>query len=111
MSGVQGESFGINDECYKVSKQVLLEFFNTELELSLTKIEQCGTGAVYCQIIDKIYPGTFNIGAVKWQAKSEYEYVDNYRILNNAFRKNGVQKNLEIDKLVKCRLLDNTEMC
>lgn len=111
MSGVAGESFGINDECYKVSKPVLLEFFNTELQLSLTKIEQAGTGAVYCQIIDKIYPGTFNVGAIKWNAKSEYEYMDNYKILNGAFRKNGIQKNLEVDKLAKCRLLDNTEMC
>ena len=51
------------------------------------------------------------MGAVKWNAKSEYEYMDNYKILNNAFRKNGIQKNLEVDKLVKCRLLDNTEMC
>lgn len=37
--------------------------------------------------------------------------MDNYKILNTAFRKNGIQKNLEVDKLVKCRLLDNTEMC
>ena len=111
MSGVQGESFGINDECYKVSKNVLLEWFNTELQLTLTKLEQCGTGAVYCQIIDKIYPGTFNLGPVKWQAKFDYEYVENYKVLNNAFRKNGIQKNLDVDKLVKCRLLDNTEMC
>ena len=61
--------------------------------------------------MDKIFPGTFNFSAVKWGAKNEYEYVDNYRILNSCFRKNGVQKNLDIDKLVKCRLLDNTEMC
>ena len=111
MSGVAGESFGINDECYKVSKGELLEFFNSNLELGLTKIEQCGTGAVYCQIMDKIYPGTFNFGSVKWNAKQEYEYVENYKILNNAFNKNGVKKNLEVDKLTKCRLLDNTEMC
>jgi RP/EB family microtubule-associated protein len=36
--------------------------------------------------------------------------MDNYKILNNAFRKNGIQKNVDVDKLVKCRLLDNTEM-
>ena len=94
-----------------MSKPVLLDFFNSELQLGLTKIEQCGTGAVYCQIIDKIYPGTFNIGSVKWQAKFDYEYMENYKILNKAFRTNGIQKNLDVDKLVKCRLLDNTEMC
>ena len=70
-----------------------------------------GTGSVYCQLIDKIYPGTFSMAGVKWGAKFDYEYVENYKILNNAFRKNGIQKNLDVDKLVKCRLLDNTEMC
>ena len=101
MAGVQGESFGINDECYKVGKVELLSFFNEHLDLNLTKIEQCGTGAVYCQIMDKLYPGTFNFSAVKWNAKSDYEYMDNYKVLNNAFIKNGVKKNLEVDKLVK----------
>lgn len=48
---------------------------------------------------------------MKWGAKFDYEYVENYKILNNAFRKNGIQKNLDVDKLTKCRLLDNTEMC
>ena len=51
------------------------------------------------------------MAGVKWQAKFDYEYVENYKILNNAFRKNQIQKNLEVDKLTKCRLLDNTEMC
>jgi RP/EB family microtubule-associated protein len=108
---VQGESFGINDECYKVGRTELLTFFNEHLELQLSKIEQCGTGAVYCGLMDKLYPGTFNFGAVKWGAKNDFEYMDNYKVLNNAFVKNGVKKNLEVDKLVKCRLLDNTEMC
>lgn len=66
---------------------------------------------MYCQVIDKIYPGSFNMGAVKWGAKFDYEFMENYKILNNAFRKNSIQKNLDVDKLVKCRLLDNTEMC
>jgi len=83
---------------------------NEDFQLNLSKIEQLGTGAVYCQIIDKIYPGTCNMSSVKWGAKFDYEYVDNYKVLNNAFRKNGIQKNLDVDKLIKCRLLDNTEM-
>ena len=110
MSNIAGESFGINDECYKVSKTVLLSWMNEDFQLNLNKIEQLGTGAVYCQILDKIYPGTFNMSGVKWGAKFDYEYHDNYKVLNNAFRKNGVMKNLDVDKLVKCRLLDNTEM-
>jgi len=31
MAGVQGESFGINDECYKVGKTEILGWMNDEL--------------------------------------------------------------------------------
>ncbi len=48
-------------------------------------MEQCATGAVYCQIMDAIYPGVVKIGQVNWQAKNDYEYVYNYKILQTAF--------------------------
>lgn len=51
------------------------------MQLQLTKIEQCATGAVYCQIMDAIYPGTFNFSKVKWGAKHDYEFVENYKVL------------------------------
>ena len=77
----------------------------------MSKIEQCATGAVYCMVIDKIYPGTFNMSKVNWQAKFDYQYMDNYKILNIAFKKNGIQKVLDVDKLIKAKYQDNLELC
>ena len=37
------------------SRTELLAWLNDLLQLNYTKIEQCGTGAAYCQIIDSIY--------------------------------------------------------
>lgn len=79
--------------------------------MQLTKIEQCATGAVYCQIMDAIYPGTFNLSKVKWGAKFDYEFVENYKVLQSAFDKNGIKKHIEVDKLVKAKYQDNLEMC
>jgi len=76
---------------------------NQTFDLQLSKIEQCATGAVYCQIIDKLYPGTTQLGKVKWDAKFDYQYMDNYKILNAAFKKNGIQKVPDVDKLIKAR--------
>lgn len=75
----------------------------------ITKIEQCATGAVYCQIIDAIYPGTFPISKVNWQAKHEYEFVNNFKILQKAFDKNGITRHIEVQKLVKAKYQDNLE--
>ena len=46
--------------------------------------------------MDCIYPGTFSMAKVKWGAKFDYEYVENYKILQNAFDKNGVKRHIEV---------------
>ena len=103
-----------------VSKGVILDWLNELLDVSikiiilqlqLTKIEQCATGSVYAQVMDAIYPGTFNLNKVKWGAKFDYEYVENYKVLQSAFDKNGIKKHIEVDKLVKAKYQDNLEMC
>lgn len=38
-----------------MSRNELLQWLNELLQLNYTKVEQCGTGAAYCQIIDSIY--------------------------------------------------------
>ena len=37
------------------SRTELLQWLNELLAINYTKIEQCGTGAAYCQIFDSIY--------------------------------------------------------
>lgn len=75
----------------------------------ISKVEQCATGAVYCQIIDAIYPGTFPFSKVKWQAQHEYEFVNNFKLLQKAFDKNGITRHIEVTKLVKAKYQDNLE--
>ena len=70
--------------------------------MQLNKIEQCATGAVYCQIMDAIYPGTLSLNKVKWGAKFDYEFVENFKILQGAFDKNGIKKHIDVSNKVKC---------
>ena len=61
--------------------------------------------------MDSIYPGTFQLQKVKWNAKHDYEFVENYKVLQSAFDKNGIKRHIEVDKLVKARYQDNLEFC
>ncbi|KAI8058835.1 calponin homology domain-containing protein [Thamnidium elegans] len=81
------------------SRTELLAWLNDLLQTRYTKIEQAGTGAVYCQIFDSIY-GDVPVSKVKFEAKLEYEYLGNYKILQNI---------VPVDKLTKCKLQDNLE--
>ncbi|KAN0087827.1 Calponin homology domain containing protein [Tylopilus felleus] len=91
-----------------VSRTDLLAWVNELLQLNYTKVEQCGTGAAYCQIMDSIY-GDLPMTRVKMNAKHEYEFVANFKVLQNVFKAKKIDKPIPIEKLVKCKMQDNLE--
>eukprot|EP01017_Pseudomicrothorax_dubius_P022316 TRINITY_DN2410_c0_g1_i2.p1 TRINITY_DN2410_c0_g1~~TRINITY_DN2410_c0_g1_i2.p1 ORF type:complete len:302 (-),score=62.82 TRINITY_DN2410_c0_g1_i2:157-1062(-) len=94
-------------EC--LSRGELLNWVNDLLKLNLTRIEQLGTGAVHCQILDMIYPGKIPLHKVNWRAKYEYEFIYNFKLLQQAFTKCSITKYVDVERLVKARYQDNLE--
>lgn len=54
------------------SRSELLAWLNELLALNYTKVEQCGSGFAYAQIIDSIY-GNVPMSKLNPSAKQEYE--------------------------------------
>lgn len=52
----------------------------------------CSAGAAYCQFMDMLFPGCVHLRKVKFQAKLEHEYIHNFKVLQAAFKKMGVDK-------------------
>lgn len=90
------------------SRTDLLAWLNDLLQINYTKIEQCGTGAAYCQILDSIYTDV-PMTRVKFNAKHEYEYLANFKVLQNIFKSKKIDKPIPVEKLVKCKMQDNLE--
>lgn len=90
------------------SRTDLLQWLNELLQINYTKVEQCGSGGAYCQILDSIY-GDLPMIRVKMNAKHEYEYVANYKIMQNVFKAKKIDKPIPVEKLVKCKMQDNLE--
>ena len=105
----EADSIGMMDLAFFVGRGELLSWVNDFFQLQLTKVEQCATGAVYCQIVDAVCPGTVTMGKVRWGAKHDYEYVENYKVLQQAFAKNEIKRYIDVDKLVKAKYQDNLE--
>jgi len=104
-------AIGLMDGSHFASRNDLLEFFNNLLLMNLTKIEQTASGAVACQLIDYIFPGSIPMKRVNWEAKSDFQFIENYKILQVAFTKSRVQKHIDVNRLVRAKCQDNLEFC
>jgi len=103
------DHIGVMDAAYFVPRTELLTWVNSFLKLNVQKIEHLCTGAAYCQIVDSCFPGSIPMHKVNWKAKYDYEYVANYKLLQSAFMKAGVQKRVEVERLIKGKYQDNLE--
>lgn len=92
------------------SRLELLHWLNETLQLNYAKVEQCGTGAAFCQLMDLLY-GSVPLSKVNFNPSiSEYEALSNLKILQASFNRNGINKQIQVERLVKCRLQDNLEL-
>jgi len=102
-------SIGLQHPAFAVSKGTLLQWIEETFQLKYTKVEECATGAFYCQVLDCIYPGQIRMNLVNWNAKNDYEWVNNFKLAQTVMNKNNISKPIPVDKLVKAKYQDNLE--
>ncbi|KAH6681862.1 calponin homology domain-containing protein [Halenospora varia] len=90
------------------SRQELVAWLNNLLQLNITKVEQCGTGAALCQVFDSIYLDV-PMARVKFNVNTEYAYLQNFKILQNCFTRHGIDRPVNVEQLIKCKMQDNLE--
>lgn len=92
-----------------LSRHDMLAWINDCLSSKYTKIEEMCTGSAYCQFMDMLFPGSIQLKKVKFKTNLEHEYIQNFKILQAAFKKVNIDKIVPVDKLMKGRFQDNFE--
>jgi RP/EB family microtubule-associated protein len=85
---------------YFTSRHEILEWINGLLKLELTKVEQLGSGHVYCHILDAAYPGKVPMNKVKWNAFLEVDFLHNFKVLQTCFEKLGIHKSIDVHLMI-----------
>ncbi|KAG0416436.1 hypothetical protein HPB47_006397 [Ixodes persulcatus] len=65
----------------------MINWVNNSLGEHCTKIEQLCSGAAYCQFMDMLFPGCVSLRKVKFKTNQEYEYIQNFKVLQAYFTK------------------------
>lgn len=104
-----GASIGMMDPAFFVGRKAILDWLNTTFQMNLQKIEESASGAVACQLLDAIYPGDVTMSKVRWDGKAPHEFIDNYKVIQAVFEKKGIDKYIDIEKLMRAKYQDNLE--
>lgn len=86
-----------------IGRTELIEWVNQLLDLEYKKVEDTANGAAFCQIVDLIHPGTVPLGRVNFNADLPHESMENLKILQEAFMKNGIKEDIDVASLSKKR--------
>lgn len=92
-----------------LSRHEMLNWVNDSLQAEYKKIEELSNGAAYAQFMDLLFPGTVPLKKVKFRTNLEHEYIQNFKLVQFAFKKVGCDKEIPVNRLVKSRFQDNFE--
>lgn len=103
------ESIGMMAGAYFVGRLELLRWINDLTGLNYSKIEQTASGIFACHVFHALFPDEIRFEKVNFNARQNYDFVHNYKILQACFNRKKLKKKIDVEKLMKGKYQDNLE--
>uniref|UniRef100_A0A1A9WPB1 Calponin-homology (CH) domain-containing protein n=1 Tax=Glossina brevipalpis TaxID=37001 RepID=A0A1A9WPB1_9MUSC len=87
----------------------LLNWLNAMVEGHYKETEELKSGVAYCQIMEQLFPKCIGMQKLKTDAVLEYEFVHNFKLLQDAFNYMGYEKKISIEDLKRRSFKHNFE--
>ncbi|XP_016397602.1 DNA (cytosine-5-)-methyltransferase 3 beta, duplicate a [Sinocyclocheilus rhinocerous] len=91
----------------KCSRYDVLSWINETLQTNFTQVEQCRSGACFCQLMDLLFPGSIDMSKVKFESQKRSDFKQNYSLLQTAFRKSGIKQPVPVKQLLTGKFRPN----
>ena len=98
------------DKAYFAPKSELLNWVSKIIKIDIKSIEEAQTGAIFCQLLDALHPGTVRMNKVNWKAKLETEYISNFKLFQQGLSNNNIDKPINIQRLSKGKTMELIEL-
>jgi len=82
-----------------------------ELETPMKKVDEMSSAICYAQLLEALFPGKVPISKINFNAKNEYDLINNWKVIQGVFTAQGISKPIDVAKLVKGKTQDNLEFC
>ncbi|XP_070824109.1 DNA (cytosine-5-)-methyltransferase 3 beta, duplicate a [Chaetodon trifascialis] len=94
----------------KSTRISLVTWVNNLLKTSFEDVQQMGSGACHCQIMDCVIPGSVDLTKVRFDAQGDEDCKHNFSLLHEAFSKNGITRSIPVEELIKGDFKSNFEI-
>eukprot|EP00301_Raphidiophrys_heterophryoidea_P003056 c11396_g2_i3.p1 GENE.c11396_g2_i3~~c11396_g2_i3.p1 ORF type:complete len:132 (-),score=33.04 c11396_g2_i3:51-446(-) len=92
------------------SRKELLEWINDFFQVNITSVQHLGTGAMYVQIIDSLFPGQVDMDKVDWMAENQYDSLKNLKVLQTSMARFNINPPpTDFEALAKGNITENLE--
>ncbi|XP_024148803.1 DNA (cytosine-5-)-methyltransferase 3 beta, duplicate a [Oryzias melastigma] len=86
-----------------------LKWLNNLLKTNFKEVQDMASGAYYCQIMDCTMPGSVDMAKVKFDIQCEDDCKHNFTLLQEAFKKEGITKDIPVEELIQEDVETNSE--